>query len=341
MLKIGSSIGSNLDGLRACIQGAERAEAAGLDFIAYGDTQVIYRDCFSVLTACGLATRRVGLGPMVTNPVTRNMVVLANALATVDEASEGRAFMAIGVGASAVANGGLQRAKPKELATAIQVFRSAFRDAPGDDGRLPLDSDVISIKWAQRKVPVVVHASGPLGLRVAAEHGDAVLMRLGDVERDDLATRIAEIRERHAAGSRAGLPFEVWLYAPTGLGETPAERAGLLGVISARGMSLDATRTSPEFRDAHLRYQEGYDYKHHASTDEPRNVELMERLGLTGYLSDRLSLHGDETTVLQQLAELEAIGVDRVMMQALGPDGRPVPAERLGALATRYRARAG
>jgi alkanesulfonate monooxygenase SsuD/methylene tetrahydromethanopterin reductase-like flavin-dependent oxidoreductase (luciferase family) len=340
MLRIGGSIGSTLDDVRACVGGAQAAEAAGLDFVGYGDTQVIYRDCFGVLTAAGLATSRVQLGCMVTNPVTRNMVVLANALATVDDASDGRAYMAIGAGASAVANGGLQRAKPSELATAIQVFRSTYRDAPGADGRLPLDQDVISITWATRKVPVIVHASGPLGLKVAAEHGDGVLLRLGDVDGDELAERIAGIREAQAAGPRAGLPFEVWLYSPTGLGEKPEDHAGLLGVISARAMSLDPARTTPQFREAHLRYRESYDYAYHASVTEPRNVDLLDRLGLTAYMADRLSLHGDEARVAQRLVELDAAGVDRVSMQALGSDGRPVPAQRLGRIAARYRAQA-
>jgi len=337
MLSIGGAIGSNQDDLRTCAQRAQAAEAAGLDFISYGDTQVIYRDCYAVLGACALATERVQLGPMVTNPLTRHPVVTANAMATIDEASGGRAFMAIGVGASSTANAAMARAKPKELAAAIQLFRAAFRDAPGQDGTLPHDPDVISIKWAKRKVPVVVHASGPLGFAVAADHGDALLVRLGDADEAELPKILADVRARHADGPRAGLPFQVWVYAPTALGPEAADRTGLLGVISARAMTLKTERCPPEYAAAHAEYTRAYDYKYHASTTEPRNVELLDRLGLTQYMNDRFSLSGDEARLVERLSALERAGADRILLQALGPDGRPILADKLGSLAKRYR----
>src|SRR5262249_5320657 len=159
-----------------------------------------------------------------------------------------------------------------QLAAAIHTFRSAFRDAPGSDGKTALDTDVISIKWAKRKVPVVVHASGPLGRRIAAEHGDAMLLRLGDADWNEIPLLIAETRRMHADGPRAGLPFDIWIFAPFTVGDVD-RTSQLAGIVSARAATLKMEQCPPEISRLQQQYLEQYDYKYHASTKEPRNIE--------------------------------------------------------------------
>jgi alkanesulfonate monooxygenase SsuD/methylene tetrahydromethanopterin reductase-like flavin-dependent oxidoreductase (luciferase family) len=331
-MKFGVQVGSNEDSLRACADRARIAENCGIDFIGFGDTQVIYRDCYSVLTACCLSTNRVQLGPVVTNPLTRNPVVLANILATIDEASGGRAYMAIGAGASSVANASLARAKPKELAQALRVFRSAYREAPGPAANDSLDESVISIKWAKRKVPIVVHASGPLGFQVAAEWGDAVMVRLGDTDIDTQSKQFEAVRAAHARGPRNGLPFDHWIYAPMAIGDA----ASILGVVSARAVTLKPELCPPELLEAHARYVAQYDYKFHGSVTEPKNFRLLEKLGLAEYMIERFSLVGDEDHVLNQWRKLARAGVTHLMADASGPDhDRAIGI--YGALAQRFR----
>jgi len=57
-LSFGCGVGGTTDDLRVCVAHAKAAEAAGLDSVGYGDTQVIYRDFVSVLT--GVAIRPAG-----------------------------------------------------------------------------------------------------------------------------------------------------------------------------------------------------------------------------------------------------------------------------------------
>jgi 5,10-methylenetetrahydromethanopterin reductase len=314
LLKLGLAAGTSGDSIQACVARARSIEAAGLDFLTYGDSQAVFRDCYAVLTACALSTERIELGPMVTNPVTRLPIVSAGAMATLDEVSHGRAFMAIGTGASSVANAAIPRAKPKELAAALGVFRSAFRAAPGPHFGPAPDEEIVSIGWARRQVPVAVHASGPLGMTVAAHWGDAVLLRLGDVGLEHLAARIADIRTLHGEGPRAGAPFDVWVYAPAAIGDE-RRRARLSGIVSARAVTLKPEECPPDMLDAHQRYVAGYDYRFHASTIEPHNVDLLRTLGIADYMADRFSLSGDGAMVAEKLARLEAMGVDRVLMQ--------------------------
>jgi 5,10-methylenetetrahydromethanopterin reductase len=333
-MKFGVQVGSNEDTLRASAARAKLAEDCGVDFIGFGDTQVIYRDCYSVLTACALATNRVHLGPVVTNPLTRHPVVLANTLATLDEASGGRTYMAIGAGASSAANASMERAKPKELAQALHTFRSAFRDAPGADGREPHDTSVISIRWAKRKVPITVHASGPLGFGVAAKWGDAVMVRLGDTDIDSQRRQIELVREEHEKGPRSGLPFDIWIYTPMAI----ADARSVFGVVSARAVTLKPQLCPPDLLEAHQKYVEGYDYKFHGSSAEPKNFRLLERLGLAEYMVRRFSLTGSEEEVADSIQSLALAGVTHLMADATGLD-HDAAMGVYGALAKRLRAK--
>ena len=77
-------------------EAARAVEAAGYDFLGASYTQAVAPDPYCVLTEYALATKRLELGPFVTNVSTRLPVVTANAIATLDALSHGRAFLAIG-----------------------------------------------------------------------------------------------------------------------------------------------------------------------------------------------------------------------------------------------------
>ena len=78
---------------------AERAEGAGLDSIWVGDS-LLARPRHEPLTLlAGVAGRvpRVELGTAVLLPALRNPVILAHLVATLDQVSEGRFIMGVGL----------------------------------------------------------------------------------------------------------------------------------------------------------------------------------------------------------------------------------------------------
>jgi 5,10-methylenetetrahydromethanopterin reductase len=77
---------------------ARLVEEVGFDRLGISDVP-LYPDCLQLLTLCASATRRVQLGPLVTNPYSHHPVLLASAAATLGEVSEGRAFLGLGWGA--------------------------------------------------------------------------------------------------------------------------------------------------------------------------------------------------------------------------------------------------
>src|SRR5438045_9307489 len=77
------------------------AEDLGYEHATFIDSQALSRDCVVMMTLAAANTRRIRVGPGVTQPYTRHLSVLANSVATVDELSDGRAVLGIGAGMSA------------------------------------------------------------------------------------------------------------------------------------------------------------------------------------------------------------------------------------------------
>src|SRR5438552_16647990 len=59
---------------------------------------------YATMALCAQATRRVRVGPSVTNAITRHPAVAASGIATVDQIAPGRALFGIGSGDSALLN---------------------------------------------------------------------------------------------------------------------------------------------------------------------------------------------------------------------------------------------
>src|SRR3989304_2982875 len=77
------------------------AEDNGFDYVWAWDSHVLWQEVYPVFTLIALNTKRIRIGPCVTNPATRDVTVTASALATLNEISGGRMVMGIGRGDSA------------------------------------------------------------------------------------------------------------------------------------------------------------------------------------------------------------------------------------------------
>ena len=77
-----------------------QAEAAGFDYGWLFDSHVLWRDPYPLLTLMAGASSRLRLGTCVTNPGTREPSVTASSLAVLDEISDGRMDLGIGLGDS-------------------------------------------------------------------------------------------------------------------------------------------------------------------------------------------------------------------------------------------------
>src|SRR5215211_1905058 len=102
---------------------ATQAENLGFTHVWTFDSHLLWEEPFVIYSQILSATRRVTVGPMVTNPATRDWTVTASLFATLNEMFGNRTVCGIGRGDSAVR---VTNGKPTTLATlrdAVHVIR--------------------------------------------------------------------------------------------------------------------------------------------------------------------------------------------------------------------------
>ncbi|MET0295559.1 MAG: LLM class flavin-dependent oxidoreductase [Phenylobacterium sp.] len=314
-MKFGAQMGGPTAG-----EVARGLEAEGLEFVGVSDTQALAPDVYCLLTTIAATTKRIELGPWATNVLTRHPSVTAGAIATVDMLSGGRAFLNIGTGRSSTANAGMKPGTPEQLAEAVTVINSAFRptrearsDIEWPEG-LAIDEDVVPLPaWAARRVPILVSATGPKALRIAAEMGDGVVMSPGDVTLEGAAERVAQLKAWREAGPRAGQPFDISLNLRCHLTNSLEQgRAAMRNVVSAHAVYALPRDMPDDLRDAQRQYRAAYRWDHHGAFTDPVNPDAMDRLGLADHMYRRYAIIGDESVLISAIRTLEEAGVDAV-----------------------------
>ena len=164
---------------------SREVEAHGFDWLGVADSQSVFREMYVALTIAALNTSRVRLGPLVTNPLTRHLVVTASAISTVDELSAGRAALGIGSGDSAITTIGAPPATVAGLEDAVVTLGRLTAGASVDRGGRRWQ-----VRRSKRRVPIYLAAEGPRTLELAGRVADGVIVGLGltpDVIRLSLA----------------------------------------------------------------------------------------------------------------------------------------------------------
>src|ERR687889_55677 len=155
------------------VQLAQLSEAHGFDYVWTFDSHLLWQEPYVIYSQILAETRRVIVGPMVTNPATRDWTVTASVFATL--------------------NG-----KPctlKEVREAAHVIRELANCRP-----VEVNGATLQFPWARTsELEVWIAAYGPLALKTAGEAGDGFLLQLADV---DIATwMIGAVRD---AAEKAG-----------------------------------------------------------------------------------------------------------------------------------------
>jgi 5,10-methylenetetrahydromethanopterin reductase len=157
---------------------ARLAEECGFAAVWVADER-FYREVYAVLARLAPATRRVRLGPCVTDPFARHPALTAMAIATLDEIAEGRAVLGLGAGVSGFAELGIAPTKPpRAIREAISLIRALLRGE-----RVKFAGEVISFRdgrlgLAPIRAPIPIHvaSNGPLGQRAAGAVADGAIM---------------------------------------------------------------------------------------------------------------------------------------------------------------------
>ncbi len=155
---------------------AVEAERIGYEYVLVAD-EGFHPDIYACLGAIARETERIQIGP-VTNGYTRHPAVTAAAMATLNDLSDGRAFITLVAGGSMVLNPmGIERAKPyRVLRDTVQVMKELWSGEvvtwQGDTHQLH-DAKLSS---GPHDIPIWISSRGPLLLRLTGREADGVLL---------------------------------------------------------------------------------------------------------------------------------------------------------------------
>src|SRR3954447_21299833 len=102
---------------------AKRAETYGFEYVWTFDSHILWQEPYVIYSQILAETRKVIVGPMVTNPATRDWTVTASLYATLNEMYGNRTVCGIGRGDSAVRVINGKPVKLADLREAIGVIR--------------------------------------------------------------------------------------------------------------------------------------------------------------------------------------------------------------------------
>lgn len=205
-------------------RGIERvrlADSLGLD--AVYTTHIAARDSLSVLMAYAGASEKVRLGTGVLPIFSRTPVSTAQTAATIDEYSDGRMVLGIGVSHKVTVENWFDNeiSKPvTQMREYASIVRAIFR------GEAPPEGEFFNTKFqfmgygARADLPIYIAALSPNMLRLAGEIADGVMLWLcvPDYIRDVVIPHVREGREK-AGKDMDG--FDVVAAVPSGVTDDP------------------------------------------------------------------------------------------------------------------------
>lgn len=288
---------------------AKQAEEHGFDYVWTFDSHLLWMEPYVIYSAILAETHRVIVGPMVTNPATRDWTVTASVFATLNEMYGNRTVCGIGRGDSAVR---VLNGKPttlKDVREATHVIRELANCRP-----VEVNGTTLQFPWARTsELEVWIAAYGPLALKATGEVGDGFILQLADI--DIAKWMIAAVRDAAEKAGRDPDAITFCVAAPMYVGEdTPESRAhmrdqcrwfgGMVGnhvadIVEKYGDGGDI----PQALTDYIKGREGYDYNHHGKASNTHADFVPDDI------VDRFCVLGTPEEHIAKLQALKDIGV--------------------------------
>lgn len=293
----------------AVVDRAVRADELGLSHVWTFDSHVLWQEPYVIYSQMLARTSRVTVGPMVTNPGTRDWTVTASHFATLQEMFGPRTVCGIGRGDSARRYQGDRPVTLAELGTAISVIRGLVR---GDEVRY--GDTALTFPWwpGDPGFEVWMAAYGPKALTLCGQVADGFILQLADP--DVTAWMVGAVREAAAEAGRDPDDLTICVAAPAYVGDDlPHMRdqcrwfggmvgnhvADIVGRYGADGAAVPRALTD------YIAGRDGYDYAEHGRAGNTHTQFVPDEI------VDRFCILGPVEAQLERLAELEALGVDQ------------------------------
>jgi len=300
------------------IELAKRAESLGFSHVWTFDSHILWEEPYVIYSQILAETRNVMVGPMVTNPATRDWTVTASTYATLNEMYGNRTICSMGRGDSAVR---VTNGKPTTLATmgeSVHVIRELA------NGRsVEYKGSTITLPWASKsRLEVLGAGYGPKALKLIGETCDGFVLQLADPQIAEWT--ITSVRSAAEQAGRNPDDLTIVVAAPAYVGDDLAYMrdqvrwfGGMVGnhvadIVARYGEDAPV----PQALTDYIKNRQGYDYNQHGQTGNVHADFVPDEI------VDRFCILGPVEAHVQRLEELEALGVDQfaIYLQHDGKD---------------------
>jgi len=293
---------------RAVVDLLVRAEELGFSHGWTFDSHVLWQEPYVILSQVLARTSRLVVGPMVTNPATRDWTVIASLHATLNEMHGNRTICGIGRGDSAVRVQGRPPTTLKRLADAVHVVRELASgrsvDVEGTEIRIPWVPDGASL-------PVWVAGYGPKALELVGRCADGFILQLADPYLVEWTVK--SVRAAAEAAGRDPSTITICVAAPAYVGDDVDHQreqcrwfGGMVGnhvadIVARYGDSGDVPKALTDY----IAGRQGYDYNEHGRAGNTHTSFVPDEI------VDRFCILGPVSQHVARLRELADLGVDQ------------------------------
>lgn len=286
---------------------AKLAEQYGFSHVWTFDSHLLWQEPYVIYSQILAETRRVKVGPFVTNPATRDWTVTASVFATLNEMYGNRTVIGIGRGDSAVR---VTNGKPTtlaELRESIHVIREL-----ANSREVEYKGATLRFPWSTgSEVDVWVAAYGPLALKLTGEVGDGFILQLADL--DIAKWMIQTVRDAADNAGRDPMSIKFCVAAPFYIGDDITHMrdqcrwfGGMVGnhvadIVSKYGES----GAVPQALTDYIAGRTGYDYNTHGKAGN-EHVDFV-----PDEIVDRFCVLGTADDHIEKLTRLKELGCDQ------------------------------
>ncbi len=286
---------------------ARRAETYGFSHVWTFDSHILWQEPYVIYSQILAETRNVFVGPMVTNPATRDWTVTASTFATLNEMYGNRTICGIGRGDSAVR---VTNGKPTTLATmgeSIHVIREL-----GNGRSVDYKGSTITLPWASAsRLQVWGAGYGPKALKLIGETCDGFILQLADLSIAEWT--IGAVRSAAVDAGRDPDDLTICVAAPAYVGDDVDHMreqcrwfGGMVGnhvadIVARYGESSAVPAALTDY----IKGRESYDYNQHGQAGNTHAAFVPDEI------VDRFCILGPVDAHLERLGALRALGVDQ------------------------------
>jgi 5,10-methylenetetrahydromethanopterin reductase len=181
MVKFGISIIPNKP-INELIKLVKKAEDYGLEYAWVADESPSYpfRDVFVTLASIAMNTKKIKLGTSVCNPYTRHFAMIAVAILSLDEISNGRAVLGIGAGGSLTLSPlkiEMWHKPIKIVKEAVKLIKNLFSgETVNSDEEFLKAKGIKLFDIPKHRIPIYLAARSPKMLKLIGELADGALL---------------------------------------------------------------------------------------------------------------------------------------------------------------------